>query len=144
MGKWPDNIYKKIFLIAAVWNISGGLGAVFFFEPSMTRMWGADYIQLFYDNRVALSTYRLFWALVIIFGVGYFIVSRDLTKNRAVVWMAIAGKLTVFGIWSYDYGIGAIKPAALFGGTGDLMFALLFLHFLWHTRDAVSSSRNKP
>ena len=105
----------------------------------MTNLWGAKYIQLFYENRVALSTYRLFWALVIIFGVGYYIVSRDLTKNRAVIWMAVAGKLTVFVIWSYDYAIGKIKPAAFLGGTGDLVFTLIFLLFLWQTRDTGTS-----
>lgn len=132
-------MYRRVFLIAAIWNISGGLAAIFLFESNMTSLWGAEYIQLFYENRVALSTYRLFWALVIIFGVGYFIVSQDLTKNRAVIWMAVAGKLTVFIIWSYDYSIGAIQPAALIGGTGDLIFTLIFLLFLWQTRDTGTS-----
>ena len=140
MKKWSENTFKKVFLIAAICNISGGLGAIFFFESSMTSLWGAEYIQLFYDNRVALSTYRLFWALVIIFGVGYYIISLDLTKNRAVIWMAIAGKLTVFLVWSYDYYMGKIQLAAFIGGTGDLVFALIFILFLWQTRDMGSSS----
>ena len=140
MKKWSENTFKKIFLIAAIWNISGGVGAILLFESSMTNLWGADYIQLFYDNRVALSTYRLFWALVIIFGVGYYIISLDLTKNKAVIWMAIAGKLTVFLLWSYDYYMGKIQLAAFIGGTGDMVFALIFILFLWQTRDMGPSS----
>ena len=135
MKNSTEKIYKVIFVIAAVWNITGGLGAIFMFESNMTSLWGPEYIQMFYDNRVALSTYRLFWVLVIIFGIGYYIISRDLTKNRAVLWMAIAGKLAVFIIWSYDYSIGAIQPAALIGGIGDLVFTLIFLFFLWQTRN---------
>ncbi len=135
MKNSTEKIYKIIFVIAAVWNISGGLDAIFSFEANMTSLWGAKYIPMFYDNRVALSTYRLFWVLVIIFGVGYYVVSRDLTKNRAVVWMAVGGKLAVFMVWSDDYRIGAIQSAALIGGTGDLMFTLIFLLFLWQTRN---------
>jgi hypothetical protein len=138
MKRLSKKTYKVFFVIAAIWNISGGLGAIFMFESNMISLWGAEYIQMFYDNRVALSTYRLFWVLVIIFGVGYYVISRDLTKNRAVIWMAVAGKLTVFSIWSYDYSIGAIQPAALFGGVGDLIFTLIFLFFLWQTRSTTT------
>lgn len=130
MERLPEDTYKKLFLTAAIWNIAGGLTSLLFFELSMKLLWGTEYIELFYDNRMALSTYRLFWGLVIIFGVGYYIVSRDINKNRIVLWMAIAGKLWVFGIWSYDYHIGKIQFLGFFGGLGDFIFTLLFIHFL--------------
>ncbi len=136
MKKVSENAFKKMFFIGALWNIIAGSGAFISLEQNIKLLFGAEYIQLFFDNHVALSIYRLFWILVILFGIGYYFVSRDLEKNRGIVWMGAIGKVAVFITWSYDYFIGKATILAFLGSTGDLIFAILFILFLWQTKNS--------
>lgn len=68
--------------------------------------------------------------MVLAFGMGYYLVSRDFSKNHAVVGMGVIGKVLVFLILGYYWMLGSISTLTALAGVGDLVFAVLFLGFL--------------
>lgn len=119
-----------MFLVAGLWNlvlaIPSWLGTVLTPESS-ARMLGMT------PAEVLFPYHAMFW-LVIAFGVGYLIVSRDITKNHGIATIGIIGKTLYF----IDCLVTVISKQAnmvlLLVGIGDLIFAFLFLEFLLYTR----------
>ena len=68
--------------------------------------------------------------LIIVFGIGYFIVSKDITKNHGIVIIGIIAKLGIFSIFliyfiKVDLGILVLLLASV-----DIAFPILFIEFL--------------
>lgn len=134
MKRITDNTYSRMFFFAALYNLSFAIPGLLFPEFSISLAFGPRVIQSIFINFYASSFYYMFWGSVLIFGIGYYFVSRDITKNRGIVWMGIIGKTPVFIYFCYSYFSGHSLLLSLLGGTGDLMFTILFLLFLWQTR----------
>jgi hypothetical protein len=84
------------------------------------------------------SYQQLFLGLAFIFGIGYWQVSRDLTRNHDIVRLGICGQVWVFAISVY-YAFAycdrdRVHILSVFLGTVDLIFAILFGRFLKATR----------
>ena len=107
--------YKYLFIIGAFWNwIIGIIGLL-----TNTGLSGET---LLYYQGFILST--------IIFGIGYFMVGANLDKNHGIVIMGIIGKVLVFIFLLAYYFLGVLNIDIVILGTGDLIFAFLFLEFL--------------
>ena len=91
--------------------------------------------SLLLGNYYAHSMYLFWWGVVLVFGIGYYLVSRDVNKNRGIVWMGVIGKLCFFFFLTYSYLIAKSTILSFLGGTGDFIFTILFLNFLWQTRN---------
>ena len=82
-----ENYYRKMFFIGAIWN----------WVATITLCFGYKALFPVYD--MALPRYPVFLlmfsGLCFVFGLGYYWVSRDLSKNHGIVRMGIAGKLLV-------------------------------------------------
>jgi predicted membrane-bound dolichyl-phosphate-mannose-protein mannosyltransferase len=74
---------------------------------------------------------------VIIFGAGYWAVSRDLLANRTVVWMGLIAKLLIFFTFVYYYILGQATWFSVFGCSGDFAFSILFILFLYQTKEGI-------
>jgi hypothetical protein len=114
--------YRYLFIIGAIWNIVIALGFLFLTKqvlPLFGLQMPAEPVWLY-----------LFSALVLVFGLGYYWVSRNLDRNHAVVGMGVVGKLLVFLILGYYWIAGSIPTLTALAGVGDLVFAILFLGFL--------------
>ena len=92
-----EKTYSDIFFIGSLWNLAIGLGCLTTFKLSMRLIYGAKAVT---SSIVATLPLRFFYAAVAIFGWGYYMVSKDLKKNRGIVWMAIVAKLTIFNVRS--------------------------------------------
>ena len=115
--------YKYLFVIAAIWNVAFALGSLF-----LTR----QFLEMFgLQTPNNLVWLQLFFALVLVFGLGYYWVSRDLNNNRAIVVLGIVGKSLVFLIFAYHWMVGDIPTLVALAGSGDLLFAALFLEFIF-------------
>lgn len=119
---YNENYYQKLFLIGAIWN----------WVASSTFIFG--YKILFPLFGMSLPLYPVFFLMFLgicfVFGVGYFWVSKDLTKNHGIVKMGIIGKLIVFVglLWA---GItGQVHFILICPGIIDLVFAILYIEFL--------------
>lgn len=122
-----DLAWKRFFWIAAAWNLAiGGMGL--FFPGEAIKLFagpaGAE------AGSVAVDLYQSLSASVLLFGVGYAMVARDLEKNRAVVILGILGKLGVAGSALDQWSRGEASGPLLFAAVGDFVFALAFLWFL--------------
>jgi hypothetical protein len=85
-------------------------------------------------NLISALFYRLFLTAVIMFGIGYYIVSRNLTLNRAVVWLGLVSKLILFAVFTVLFFIDKATLLAFLALCGDAAWSLLFILFLWQTK----------
>jgi len=62
---------------------------------------------------------------------------RDLAANRAVVWMGLIAKLLIFFTFVYYYALGQAGWFSVFGSSGDFVFSIFFMMFLYQTKDGI-------
>ena len=126
--------YTKLFSLGALWNVCIGLTGVVFYEFSVTLFFGSDAVAY---NLISVMFYKLLMIAIIVFGVGYFIVSRDLALNRGIVWLGLVCKLILFFIFTYLFIGGRATLLAFLTLCGDFIWSLFFMLFLWQTKDGV-------
>lgn len=117
--------WSQMFLAAAGFNFL--MGGPIFFAPRWSY-------QLAYFGEALDSAVR-FWSdfgfAVLLIGIGYWIVSRDITGNRGIVWLGILAKLFDVLVLRSRWAEGIARPIVLLPATIDGVFVLLFLLFLW-------------
>lgn len=123
-----DGVWRGVFLTSAIFNFLVGLGLAFDAGATMASM------------GLEVAPYDAFWSpiaawFVIVFGVFYLVVWRDL-NNRAIVFVGMVGKLGVVALIALAWARG-LAPFAMVGLTFvDLAFAALFALFLFTRRSA--------
>ncbi len=120
--------WKPLFYVAAAYNIAAAAVALIAPRFHTESFFGPDAVI---EGSVAFVNTQAFWVSVLLFGVGYWMVARDPSKNHGIVLLAAIGKTYVFAIWAWHYAQGSMTAFALFGGVGDLVFAGIFAVFLW-------------
>ena len=125
-----SSYYKGMFLVAGLWNlvlaVPSWLGTLIMPESS-SRIFGMA------PPAVLFPYHAMFW-FVMAFGVGYLIVSRDITKNHGIVTIGIIGKTLFFIDCLITLILKQANVVLLLIGIGDLIFACLFLEFLLYAR----------
>ncbi|UCF47967.1 MAG: hypothetical protein JSU89_12475 [Myxococcales bacterium] len=132
-----DRLFSRMFFLAALWNFVAALGGLFRYEAQFRLLFGEEgYTGDFHQALL----YRSFAIAVLLFGIGYYLVSRDTSQNRGIVWLGAAGKVMVFVFFTE----AILKDKATMIGWGvsfgDLLWALLFFWFLYRTKDRVRVS----
>ncbi len=128
-----NNFWKWMWIAAAAFNIIMGFFIVF-----LTR-WS---FALSYDpsgdvaNPMALRLWRDFGIFVLMIGVGYYLVSRDLTRNSSLVLLGIAAKAFDVIVLSLRFATGLANAIVLVPAIIDGLFMLLFILFLYKIRSA--------
>ena len=123
-----ERYYRLLFVTAAIWNLLTA-GAVLFLltDASFRREMGfpgpSDTISL-----------QLLAACLFVFGLGYYWVSRDLSRNRDLVKLGVVGKPLVFVVFLGHAFIKEIPVLLVAPSVVDLLFGALFLEFLLRTR----------
>src|SRR5215831_4748331 len=119
-----DRKWSLMFLAAAIFNFA--MGGPIFFAPSWSY-------RLAYKGPSTESTLR-FWGdfgfAVLLIGVGYWMLSRDLVRNRGIVWLGIFAKLFEVVALSWRASQGIARPVVLFPVVVDASFIILFILFL--------------
>ncbi|MBI9085284.1 MAG: hypothetical protein JEZ11_16940 [Desulfobacterales bacterium] len=123
-----ERYYKNLFLVGALWN--WGATGLFFVA------WAPLFSLVGLAPPASPVFLKLFLALAFVFGIGYFWVSQDLAGNPAVVQMGILGKVAVFVLMAYYWLIGHIPFVLAMTGVVDLIFAILFIEFLFTRKRA--------
>lgn len=129
-----DRSYSRMFLLAALWNVLAAVAGLIFYQFQLQLFFGSEaHTECFYQAffcRVAITA-------VLIFGIGYYMVSRKTTSNRGFVWLGALGKLSLFCAFTCLFITGKVTAIAFAVALGDLVWAILFLMFLIRTRDKV-------
>lgn len=124
--------YRRMFVIAAVWNLAGGV----IIYAAAARIFATAGLGV-----PEPAAYFHSWiALFMTFGIGYYMVSRDLHGRRDIALLGIIGKLA-FSVIFIAHMIatpGAIPALFLIPVVGDLIFVVVFAMFLrWERRARV-------
>jgi hypothetical protein len=126
--------FTGMFFAAALWNFAAGAPGLVFYEQQFKLIFGegaytGDFHQALLFRSFALS--------VLIFGIGYYAVSRDVTQNRVIVWLGAAGKILVFAFFTDALLRGHATMIGWIVSVGDLLWAAGFFWFLYRTRGGV-------
>jgi len=123
-----EKFYKRMFLIGAIWNIVGGALVV-----ALTK-WIFSTASLNPPNPPAY--YQSWIALFVTFGIGYYMVYRNMSANKNIVILGIIGKLafSVIFICNMIFLRGQIPLLFIIPVIGDLVFVVLFWMFLNYAR----------
>lgn len=116
------NYFKRLFQVGALWNLAAGIELLFL------QKWIFNFMEM--EPLAHPIFYQFFGVAVLLFGIGYWLVSRDLSCNHDIVRLGVAGKILVFAFTLYYAAIGSLPWMWVGVGFGDLLFAVLFIHFL--------------
>ncbi len=122
---WTYENWKTFFFVAALWNLLAAIPAII--RPDL-------YFKIYYglatDDPYTIMLNRSFWIAVAIFGMGYWMVSRNPEKQTGIIVMGIVGKFAVAISWYYMVFTGMAEFMPFFGATGDSIFTVYFVIYL--------------
>lgn len=117
------NLWSVLFAVAALVNL--GVGAAMALGPVPVAA------ELGVTGPGAPYAITMVGMMIAVFGVGYAIVARNPAGNRGIVWIGVIGKLGAATLAAMQYQQGLIPMQTFALGMGDVVFAVIFLLFLW-------------
>lgn len=128
-----ENGYRRLFFVAALYNL--GLGLIFLVLFSrLMLLFGMPT-----PPRELAVFHQMAILLAMVYGVGYYMVSRDLFSHKGIVVLGIIGKTIVFLLFLYHLVFSGLHFLIFLIGVGDLMFVLLFMKFLAFARNKTAA-----
>ena len=121
-----DASWRRLFTIAALFNLVGGIPALVAPNVVLARLGMAP---LPHDLFVRTSG-----LMIVLFGIGYWLVGRDFSR-RELAWLGAVGKVGAFLLFLSAWRGGTLPFRGFALGIADLFFAGAFLAFLFSTRD---------
>ncbi len=121
--------YKRSFYAAALYNLGLGLIFLIFFSRLM------PFFGMPQPPRELAAFHQMGIILAMFFGVGYYMVGRDLYSHGGIVVLGALAKTAVFFLFLYHMMFSGLHFFIFLIGLGDLIFALLFIRFLAFARD---------
>ncbi|MBI5116454.1 hypothetical protein HZA56_08270 [Candidatus Poribacteria bacterium] len=119
-----DAGYKRLFLLAAAYNLALGLVFLLLFSQIVT------FLHMAVPPPQSAVFHQMAILLAMVFGIGYYMVSRDLYGQRGIVVLGIIAKTTVFLLFLYHVLFSGLHLLLFIIGVGDLIFALLFYKYI--------------
>jgi hypothetical protein len=124
MGPMKNITRRRIYFLGAMWNLSFAISGLAF--PGLT-MWLISGSTELIPGILGRTFFAFFWIAVGLFGIGYYLVSRNPDMNDAVIWTGCLGKLIIFLTFGYHYLCNQVTLIAFLVGLGDVIWTILFL-----------------
>ena len=121
-----------MFLCAAIWNWI--LAVVFLTLPRIDMNY---FTAVGFEIPNSMLWFDSFMGLIFVFGIGFYIVSTDITQNHGLILMACFEKTIVFIIPVMWFFLGEGSLWVVLVASGDLLFGLLFMEDLRAIRKLV-------
>jgi hypothetical protein len=134
-----ENFWRGLFFFAALYTLSAAPMLVVSYAWFPSLVFTREGLPFTHNPVFDTFWYTLALA-VVLFGVGYFAASRDLTRSRVMVWLGLVAKLGLAILVFRLYAAGFLTPLFPVGVAGDVVWAVLFFEFLRRTRGAVAVS----
>ncbi|MGE0129102.1 MAG: hypothetical protein AB7U82_13570 [Blastocatellales bacterium] len=120
------DFYDRIlFACAAAWNL--GAAAMLILNPDFLLA------RLGVNDPAARLLARSFASSVTTWGIGYALIAFDRNRFRDFAWLGVISKMIFFTVYAVAFFGGRISFAAFIPALADLIFAILFVEFLWRT-----------
>ncbi len=119
-----ESYQKKLFVISALYNWAAAalfLGLYLFSH---------DLLSFFIKVPEQPVWYFLTIMAIALFGWGYYLVSKDVRRNRDIIKMAFVGKPVLFVLFFMAWQKGDLSFIIFALGFGDLVFATLYAQVL--------------
>ena len=116
----------RVFGVAGVFNVLVGLAGLVVPDLVLGRLGiGRP------ENPIFM---QLAFGLILLLGIGYWLVARHPARNHDLMLLGALGKLFVFPfmLWAWSHGYAGVH--AVGAGFGDLVFAVLFFDVLRRMR----------
>ncbi|MGA2095509.1 MAG: hypothetical protein ABSH39_04365 [Candidatus Acidiferrum sp.] len=120
--------YQWLFLGAAFWNMVSAGATLFLLTDAEFRA------RMRFPGMPDSISLQLLAACLFVFGLGYYWVSRDLSRNRDLVKLGVVGKPLVFLVFILHALAKEIPVLLAAPSVVDLLFGVLFLEFLVRTQ----------
>ena len=135
MFRITDRSWSRIFWSAAAFNFVFGLPL--FLAPG----WSIRLAFVEVDpSRLAENLWSDFGFCVLLVGVGYGMVARQVDRNRGIVWLGVFAKLFDVITLGSRAASGVAQPIVLIPAAIDAAYVCVFLLFLYQTRGIASAA----
>lgn len=111
----------------AITSVFNGLGAISFAPPVYRSIAGI----LGLTGEVSDFSLWVIASWILIFGVGYAWLAIKAKPEKLFIAIAAACKIAIAFLFFYYWFIGELPPFALVAGLGDLVFAVIFIFWLF-------------
>jgi len=127
MNDSKKSYYKKLFLIAALYDFVLGITFLFFYKP----LFNALKIPIPPDS----SYLSLSAAFVLVLGIAYYFIYKNIEANRDLAKIGTIYKLAYILIGFYYFLLSSVPHMIfMFFAVIDVVFLVLFIEFLAHTK----------
>ena len=118
------NLLKVLFLMAALWNLTGAGFGYFNTAYTFQHFFGMELTDpLFYE------IYRGAWGTTLVYFFGYLIVAHSPVRHPGIVIVGGIGKLGYVANLLKLYIAGVASPVVLIVVVGDSIFLLFFIYY---------------
>lgn len=124
-----DHRWSRIFLVAALFNYAIGFPILFLSRWSYDQ----SFVEAVGRDPMAIRLWSNFGFAVILIGLGYQIISRNIRANRGIVLLGIIAKLFDVINLSLLFAWGFARPLVLIPAFIDGLFAVVFVIF-WFSK----------
>ena len=115
-------------MVGAIWNlVFGSLGL---FNLPLSN-------SLFLNSitpAAKIIANQIWWSVVLLFGIGYGIVGFVNHKFRFFITIGSIGKIALFSLVGYLWLTSTATDFAIIVATGDLVWAIYFMYFIFTTK----------
>jgi hypothetical protein len=124
-----EKYYKNLFLIGGIWNIGTGLPIFIlsFFTDALYPVFGMEKPNSLIWLHVSLIC-------IVIYGIGYILVYRDIESNHGIVIIGSLGRFSFFIITIFALVGNDANFLFLLLGIVDFIFVILNCEFLLNQR----------
>jgi hypothetical protein len=120
--------YRRLFLSAAAWNMLSAGAVLFLLSDAKVRG------EMGFPGPPDTIGLQLLASCLFVFGLGYYWVSRNISRNRDLMKLGVIGKPLVFVVFFGHALAQEISMLLVIPSVVDLLFGALFLEFLLRTR----------
>ena len=121
--------WRGFFKFSAIFNFTAAFAMLFAPELLFKILMMSDTL-----TNEAIPWLHQFAGLVLVFGMGYWVISRDPMLHKDIIWMGCTGKIVVFSLAWID--IALFNAPVGFGilVIADLLFAIFFA-IVWRAKE---------
>jgi hypothetical protein len=117
--------FRIVFIIAALWNLAGGIPGYFDTAHMFRQLFGGEL-----TDPLMMAIYKGSWGTTFLYFFGYLLVAYNPARHTGVVMLGTIGKVFFAGGLVKAYLAGMTTSFALVVIGGDFIFTALFAAYL--------------
>ena len=125
MERRERHVFRCIFVVAALWNLAGGIPGYFDSTRVFSELFGREL-----SDPLLISIYRGAWGTTFLYFVGYLIVARNPERHTGIVLLGTIGKLffaaNLLNLYTQDLATSSVLVVVV----GDSVLSALFVLYL--------------